>query len=98
MARKTAQNFIQFSKRLATYVMVFWGAYRLLSLVLVLFRPEVATALAALTAGIDDLAMVNVISYTANSATEKVTVSYFANKAAERKGMYAEEEEEEENG
>jgi len=101
MARKKAKkDYEQFSKRLSKWVLIFWAVYRIFTLVVSLLRPEIITGLATLTRGVDDAAMCVVISYTANSATEKVTKYYFSAKEAEREKEEKDEkdENEESNG
>lgn len=94
--KKKKQEFEQFSKKLSRWVLVFWAVYRILALVAVVIRPDIASGLTALTVGVDDAAMCVVISYTVNSATEKVAVQYFTAKTEERKAMYTGVNEEEE--
>lgn len=81
-------NYTQFSKRLATWCMVFWGVYRLGSLAVAVLRPESGNSLTIMNNGVDDVAMTIVVSYCVNSLGEKVAYKYFESKAAERSGMY----------
>jgi fatty-acid desaturase len=81
-------NYTQFSKRLATWCMVFWAIYRLGSLAVAVLRPDVSNALTIMNNGVDDVAMTIVVSYCVNSLGEKVAYKYFESKAAERSGMY----------
>lgn len=74
--------YIQFSKRMATAITVFWCVYRMLNLVLVYLRPEMGDTLAKLTAGVDDVMMVSIGFYTGNSIVEKGIVGYFGAKGA----------------
>ena len=101
---RNTKDYQQFSKRLSKWLLIFWGAYRIFTLIAAILRPEITTGLTALTAGVDDAAMCVVISYTVNSATEKVVTHYFSAKAGERQKVFEamfkggeEEEEEEEN-
>ena len=100
--KKNAQkDYEQFSKRLSKWLLIFWAVYGTFTLIAAILRPEITTGLNALTTGVDDAAMCVVISYTVNSATEKVVVNYFAAKAGERKKLFAslgsgDDEEEEE--
>jgi hypothetical protein len=84
MATKKTAAYEQFSKRLSKWVLIFWAAYRILTLVVAILRPDITAGLAALTNGVDDAAMCVVISYTVNSATEKVAINYFNAKSGER--------------
>ena len=75
-------NFTQFSKKLAKYVLIFWGIIRVLNFIVIALRPESGGALVSLQHGADDIAMAIVIAYTCNSLGEKVTTKiadgYFA--------------------
>lgn len=91
----------QFSKRLSKWLLIFWAVYRILTLVVAIIRPDITTGLTTLTHGVDDAAMCVVISYTVNSATEKVTTNYFAAKGAERtktSGSSSDKEDEKKEG
>ncbi len=66
-----AANFIQFSKKITVYVLVYWGIYRLVQLVVGIIRPEMADALVKLSAGIDGIAIAFGTGYTINSIGEK---------------------------
>ena len=80
-------------------MLIFWAVYRILTLVIAILRPDITTGLTALTHGVDDAAMCVVISYTANSATEKVAVQYFTAKhEALAKDKDKDNEEESDNG
>lgn len=97
--KRQAKNFEQFSKKLSKWVLIFWAVYRILTLVIAILRPDITTGLTALTHGVDDAAMCVVISYTANSATEKVAVQYFTAKhEALAKDKDKDTEEESDNG
>lgn len=97
--KRQAKNFEQFSKKLSKWVLIFWAVYRILTLVIAILRPDITTGLTALTHGVDDAAMCVVISYTANSATEKVAVQYFTSKhEALEKEKDKDTEEESDNG
>ena len=93
MATKTTlkEKFMQYSKKMATRVTIFWMVYRLINFVVVLIRPETATALTELCAGVDTIMIVNMGTYTANSGTEKVAIAF-----GKRKSLYSSDEEEEE--
>ena len=75
--KKKTNNYIQFSKRLVAAVMIFWGVIRLVSVVAALINPDSATHMAAIVAGVDEIAMVNTLAYTGNSVSEKLALGYF---------------------
>lgn len=94
------------SKRIAKGLLLFWGFYRLSTLAVSLWRPEIIDGLTALTAGVDDLASVVVISYLAHSGSENLVGRYLEVKSGERsklfgglsRGKQEDEEDEESNG
>lgn len=102
-ALKAREKYIQYSKKMASRVTIFWMVYRIIISILVFFRPEVATAMTRLTEGVDTIMIVNMSVYTGNSATEKIAIAF-----GKRKTLYnddddddkdeEDEEEEEENG
>lgn len=84
MASTKEKQFFQFSKKLITFVMIFWGAIRLASVVAVIFNPDSGTSMAAIVRGVDDIAMVNVLAYTGNSVSEKIALGYFKMKSGDK--------------
>ncbi len=91
--KKTQEKpFVQFSKKLITFVMIFWGLIRITSVISVIINPDSGTTMAAIVRGVDDIAMINVLAYTGNSVSEKIALGYFQMKAGEK------EEDEESNG
>lgn len=80
----TPRNYVQYSKRMATCIMVFWAVYRILLLILVYLRPSLGDALKALLSGVDDVMMVSIGFYTGNSVVEKGLAGYFGSKSAAR--------------
>ena len=78
----TGKTYVQFSKRMATGIMIFWALYRILLLILAYFRPELADVLKALLSGVDDVMIVSIGFYTGNSVIEKGIVGYFGAKGA----------------
>jgi hypothetical protein len=76
------QAYVQFSKRIAVAVLVFWCIYRLAALLLIWFRPELATSIHTMQTGVDDVMMVSIGFYTGNSVIEKGIVGYFGSKGA----------------
>ena len=73
--RKRARPYIQYSKRMAWRVTVFWMAYRLMTAIVVAIRPEAQNALVDLVAGVDAVMMVNMGTYTGNSGVEKIAMA-----------------------
>jgi len=89
---KTKEKFMQYSKKMASRVTIFWMIYRLLNFVVVLIRPEIASALADLSTGVDTIMIVNMGTYTTNSATEKVAIAF-----GKRKSLYSSDDEKDED-
>ena len=81
------KEYVQFSKKMAVFVMVFWAVYRITNLVLLMVNPGVGALLEELLAGADDVAMVSIGFYTGNSVIEKGIVGYF-NARDNRTGGY----------
>ena len=77
--------------------MVFWGIVRIASVVSVFLNPDSGVSMAAIVRGVDDIAMVNVLAYTGNSVSEKISLGYFKMRAAENSKDDDEEEEKTEN-
>lgn len=75
-----SKQYIQYSKRIATAIFIFWAVYRLAVLILGWFRPDILTAMTALQSGVDDVMMVSIGFYTGNSVIEKGIVGYFGRK------------------
>lgn len=88
--------YVQFSKRIAVFVIVFWAVYRLLNLVMLMLNPGVGVYLRELLTGADDVAIVSIGFYTGNSVVEKGIVGYFNARA--NKGTNENYNEDEENG
>lgn len=94
-ALKAREKYMQYSKKMASRITYFWMLYRLMNFIVVLIRPEIAPALADLSTGVDTIMIVNMGTYSANSATEKVAIAF-----GKRKSLYNntdEDEEEKEN-
>ena len=72
--------YVQFSKRIAIAILVFWAVYRLTALILVAFNSALASALNSMQSGVDDVMMVSIGFYTGNSVIEKGIVGYFGRK------------------
>ena len=73
--RKRAKPYVQYSKRMAWRVTVFWMAYRLMTAIVVAVKPEAQNALVDLVAGVDAVMMVNMGTYTGNSGAEKIALA-----------------------
>ena len=86
----TKAKFVQYSKRMASCITIFWMVYRILNFLVVLIRPEIANALSDLSTGVDTIMIVNMGAYTTNSATEKVAIAF-----GKRKSLYVAEEDDE---
>ena len=71
------KQYIQFSKRITVAVTVMWCAFRLLSLCIIVLRPETVQALTAFQQGADDVMMVAIGFYCGNSVVEKGILGYF---------------------
>lgn len=54
-----------------------WCAFRLLTMILIAFRPETAEALTTFQQGSDDVMMVAIGFYCGNSVAEKGILGYF---------------------
>ena len=87
-----AMQYIQYSKKITTYVLAFWGVYRLAQLVAGVLRPELADSLVKLASGIDTMAIFFGGFYTTNSIAEKG----FSMHQAVQQSMYASSSDDEE--
>lgn len=85
--------YVQYSKRMAWRVTVFWMIYRLVTAAVVALRPDAQNALVDLVAGVDAVMMVNMGTYTGNSGVEKIAIAL-----ARRRSEEDEEENEDSNG
>jgi len=90
--RRRARPYVQYSKRMAWRVTVFWMAYRLMTAIVVAIQPAAQNALVDLVAGVDAVMMVNMGTYTGNSGVEKIALAL-----AKRRGDAEEDESEEES-
>ena len=91
-ALKAKELFLQYSKKMATRVTIFWMIYRIVNFVVVVIRPDVANALVDLSTGVDTVMIVNMGFYTGNSATEKIAIAF-----GKRKSLYSSDDEEDED-
>lgn len=90
----TRKEYVQFSKKITIAATVLWGCFRLLTLILIAFRPETAEALTTFQRGADDVMMVAIGFYCGNSVAEKGILGYFNAKQSrdtEQEDSYEEE-------
>ena len=80
--QKKNPAFVQYSKRLATFITIFWCAFRVIVLALLLFRPSLIDGMRNIIQGADDVMMMNVACYCGNSVAEKGITGYFGMKAS----------------
>jgi hypothetical protein len=80
MAAKAKRYYVQYSKRITAWLTVFWCIARIFSLIAVYINPSCGPNIATIIRGLDDIEMVVVLSYTGNSVSEKVAISYFKSK------------------
>jgi hypothetical protein len=69
--------YVQYSKRLATTVTVFWCIFRVACLALLAFRPSLIDGMKNVIQGVDDVMMANIAFYCGNSVAEKGIIGYF---------------------
>lgn len=98
MSTKLTKAYTQYSKKMTTALLIFWGVIRLASVILVAINPDCGTSLVNIVKGTDDITMVVVCSYTANSIGEKGITGYFNYKSKENEQEEEELEEELSNG
>ena len=87
--------YVQCSKRMAVFVIIFWAVYRIINLVILTINPGVGMYLRDLLMGADDVAMVSIGFYTGNSVIEKGIVGYFNARANKSTTEYYYNEDEE---
>lgn len=95
MASTLTKAYVQYSKKLTTWLSILWCIIRLFSVIAVFVNPSCAIGMEAIIRGIDDVEMVCVCSYCVNSVGEKGITGYF-NARAKQKDDY--EEDEDSNG
>lgn len=78
--KSNEKPYVQFSKKVTIAVTACWAGFRLITLLLVAFRPETAEALTAFQKGVDDVMMVAIGFYCGNSVAEKSILGYFGAK------------------
>ena len=96
---------MQFSKKLAVVVTLFWMVYRIAQFVVILIEPTVANSMVDMVRGVDSAMMANMAWYTGNSSVEKLAIAFVNSKEKETKndadeesGADEEEEETDSNG
>lgn len=96
--KPSKKQYVQFSKRITIAVTVMWCAFRLITLVLIAFRPNTAEALTSFQQGADDIMIVAIGFYCGNSVAEKGILGYFGAKKRNQTGDDSCDEEEESLG
>ena len=82
-------TYVQYSKRLATFITIFWCLFRVTVLALLWFSPSLLDGIEKVVKGADEVMMFNVACYCGNSVAEKGIIGYF------RQSSSADESEEE---
>ena len=85
--------FVQFSKKMVSAILLFWGIIRIWSVVSVWLRPEISSGMVSMIRGVDDIATVIVLSYTGNSISEKIANGYYGMKKKQIEAEGAKEKE-----
>jgi len=71
LALKVKEAFVQYSKKMCTWVTIFWMIYRVIISILIFLKPETSNAMVHLTDGADTVMIANISVYTGNSICEK---------------------------
>jgi hypothetical protein len=93
----TEKPFVQFSKRMVTAILAFWGIIRLWSVVSVWLNPDISEGMVKIIRGVDDIATVIVLSYTGNSISEKIANGYYRMKEKQAENEKDDKEDEDES-
>lgn len=93
-----SKNYIQFSKRIAFAVTIFWMVYRIINFVVILVRPEAAGTLEGLVDGVDKAMIANMGWYTGNSSVEKAVMAFSGNNKKSKDEDDEDDEDDVENG
>ena len=91
-AKKSAKPYMQYSKKMATFVCFAWLFFRLLSLAAMTYKPDIAEHVNRWIGGVDTVMFANLGFYSGNSGLEKFVTKYY-----EAKVQTADKEEESEN-
>ena len=86
--------YIQYSKKLAAFITIFWCFFRITVLVLLWLRPALLDGIEKVIKGADEVMMMNVACYCGNSVAEKGIVGYFGKSSSTEES----EEEDSSNG
>ena len=70
-------TYVQYSKRLAAFITIFWCLFRVTVLALLWFSPSLLDGIEKVVKGADEVMMFNVACYCGNSVAEKGIVGYF---------------------
>ena len=81
--RKSAKPYMQYSKKMATFVCFAWLFFRLLSLAAMTYKPDIAAQVNQWIGGVDTVMFANLGFYSSNSSLEKVITKYYDAKVKE---------------
>lgn len=87
MAIKPKNAYIQYSKRITTMIAIAWICFRVLTICLIAYRPEIAEATIKLQKGADDVMVAAAGFYCGNSVMEKGILGYFGARKAETENV-----------
>lgn len=76
------KDYIQYSKRLATAITVYWCLFRLAALAVLVVRPSLASVMEGIIRGADDVMMANIGFYCGNSVAEKGLIQFFKSRGS----------------
>lgn len=85
MAKTKKNEYIQYSKRLATWVTIIWFLLSTSVIVAAIIRPETAESLVAFLKELCGVEVFNIGLYTGNSVGEKGLTSWFNRKTEDEK-------------
>ena len=80
------QQYVQFSKRIAMTVIIFWCVYRAVNLLIAFLRPTACANLNGLLNGVDNVMLASIGFYTGNSVIEKGIKGFCGGKDDEQSG------------
>lgn len=89
---KKSPAFVQYSKKLATAVSMFWIVFRVACLALLVISPSLIDGMKSILQGVDDVMMANIAFYCGNSVAEKGIVGYFGSRASSNEEESADDE------
>lgn len=76
----TKKEYVKFSKRLTRTIITSWILFRVASLLILFFKPEINEAITQFQKGADDVMMVAIGFYCGNSVVEKGIKGYFGSR------------------